>query len=369
MGLKDLIGKAKGIFDKIVDNNDNSEETEIEVSHENNSGEIQDIDQLENSLKNYSQALSLMENETDNKKVLVNSLKAQLEVISVAKNPSLGKSAFDLMIQSLNDAMEEIDDEKELRNIQKRAALMTNNMIFFFDAFLYYQEDRKSKQGQEYLNKACDTLATTANDIVKEIIENPAKIANMQALAFVSGKNLFKNIISQGWIQKILDFVFRAKRLEEFRNNYFDFLLTVIEKLERYKELFGRSVVLAEMINNKKEAIAEYYNPIPKGPDPESFAPVILWPTLSILAIIIILFIILGIMKLINLTPADLDNAESKLWTAIKYCGIADGAALIITSLINIFRKIAYNASVNKCLKNRDKMAYAFSQIADGFYS
>jgi len=358
---KEIVGNTKAVFGK---SNINSN-IEAEELPQGNVVEIQDIDNLESTLKQYSSTMAALSKETNNKIVLVNSLKAQLEVISVAKNPSLCKSAFDLMIQSLSDAAGEIDDDKELRNIQKRAALMTNNMIFFFDAYIHYQEDKKSKEGQELLSKACDTLATTTNDIIKEIASNPIIISNVGFLVFVSGKNLFKNIISEGWLKRILDFIFKVNRLEELYSNYYDFLLTSIEKLERHKRLFGRSVVLAEMIHNKKRQLAEYYNPIPVEPD--NYLSVILWPTLSILVIIIILFIILGILKLINLTPANLDNAVNKLWTAIKYSAIADGVALVVTSIITIIRKIAYNASVKKCLRNRDLMENEIAKLADFF--
>jgi len=370
---KEIVGNTKAIFGKSnINSNIEAEETEYEEVEaeelqQGNIVEIQDMDYLESTLKNYSTTLETLSKETDNKVVLVNSLKAQLEVISVAKNPSLCKSAFDLMIQSLSDAAEEVDDDKELRNIQKRAALMTNNMIFFFDAYIHYQEDKKSKEGQELLGKACDTLATTTNDIIKDIAKNPTIISNVGSLAFVSGKNLFKNIISEGWLKKIIDFIFKAKKMEELYSNYYDFLLTAIEKLERHKRLFGRSVVLAEMIHNKKKQIAEYCNPIPVEPD--DYVSSILWPTLSILGIIIILFIILGIIKLINLTPANLDNAVKNLWTAIKYSAIADGVALVVTSIINIIRKISYNASVKECFRNRELMENKFAKIADLLYS
>ena len=89
------------------------------------------------------------------------------------------------------------------------------------------------------------------------------------------------------------------------------------------------------MIHNKKEETAEYRNPIPV--DPGKYARVILWPTLSILAVIIVLFI------------------------------VADGAALVVTSIITIIRKIAYNSSVKKCLKQREEMEAEFTEIAELF--
>jgi len=268
------------------------------------------------------------------------------------------------MLQSLSDAMEEVDNNRELRSIQKRAALMTNNMIFFFEAYLSFKEDKHSKEGQALLGKACETLATTANGIFDEIRNNPI---NLGILPVVSGKQLLLNIIKEGWFNKILDFIFKAKRMEELWNSYYDFLISVVDKLKRYKHLFGRSLVLAEMINNKKEAIAIYAYPEPLEPD--NYASVILWPTLSILVIIIILFIVLGIVKLINLTPANLNKTVNSLWTAIKYSAIADGVALFVTSIINIIRKISYKASVKQCLKYRNRVEANCTEIAELFYS
>jgi hypothetical protein len=370
MGLFDIGKKAlKIVSGTLIDSDSNVEDSQnneptTAIETVNDSNTITDIDQLESKLKDYSQTLSKLSNETNNKIVLANSLKAQLEVINAAKNPTLCKSAFDLMLQALNDAAEEIDDDKELRNIQKRAALMTNNMIFFFDAYLCYKENKQSKEGQALLSKACDTLATTANGIFDDIKNNPFNIGN---IPFVASKQLFSNIIKDGWFNKILDFIFKARRIEELRNSYYDFLISVIDKLKRYTHLFGRSLVLAEMINNKKEAIAIYAYPEPLESD--NYASVILWPTLSILVIIIILFIILGIVKLINLTPANLDKTVKSLWTAIKYSAIAEGVALIVTAIINIIRKISYKASVKRCLKHRNRVEANCTEIAELFYS
>jgi hypothetical protein len=77
----------------------------------------------------------------------------------------------------------------------------------------------------------------------------------------------------------------------------------------------------------------------------------------------------LGIVKLINLTPANLDKTVNGLWTAIKYSAIADGVALFVTSIINIIRKISYKASVKQCLKNRNGLEASCTEIAELFYS
>lgn len=327
---------------------------------------IVDLDQLESQIKNYSQTLITLSTETDHKKVLVNSLKAQLEVISVAKNPTLCKSAFDLMLQSLNDAAEEIDNEKELRNIQKRAALMTNNMIFFFDSYLYFRQDKQSKEGQAVLNKACDTIATTVNDIFDNIKNDPSIILQKEKFILVSGKLLFENILKEGkgFFKAIRNLLFGKKELEKLKESYYDFLISAIEKLDRYKRLFGRSVVLAEMIRNKSDDIVQYSFPFPEEPkDEELLEEDHFIPALIILGITAVLFIALGVVKLLNY-----ENVANWLWTAVKYSGIVTVVAFIIPFIIYGFKKISYMFSVKRCLKNRAYLEAELDRIARLFY-
>jgi hypothetical protein len=53
------------------------------------------------------------------------------------------------------------------------------------------------------------------------------------------------------------------------------------------------------------------------------------------------------------------------MWVAIKYSGIADGASLILTSIITIIRKIVYKISVKSCLKRRASLSQQYQEIAD----
>jgi hypothetical protein len=153
-------------------------------------------------------------------------LKAQLEVVRVIQNPTLCSSAFDLLIETFNIAEQELDDEKVIRTIRRRVALMINSIIFFLDAYLCYQEDKHSKEGQALLKKGCDTLATTANELIQEVWGNPdiLKGGNLHlGLGLVAGEELFKSIIDQGLIAKILYFIFGKKNPEKCRTDYYTF--------------------------------------------------------------------------------------------------------------------------------------------------
>jgi len=262
---------ATGVGDKITDafvaksDYENDEEKTVagnsapEVTEQQqNQAEITDLDQLETKLKSFLDIASAEEENYG--KVLVNSLKAQLEVVHAVKNPTMCKSAFDIMIQTLYDAAEELGDGAELRNIQKRAAMMTSNMIFFFDAYLCYQKDKRSKEGQELFKKACVMLADTANGVFQEAVKNPALVVKTKGLSLlkVAGDKIHESFVKRGGlIDSIVDFLSSGKRLEEFKANYNEFILSVVEKIERYKHLFGESVILAELINNKKKTILE----------------------------------------------------------------------------------------------------------------
>jgi hypothetical protein len=373
----DKVQKTAGVIDQSVDvvnkirgkgqPDNNGEAENLPVPAETAlAAELTTPDQIEGTLNNYMNAI-VSQKETDTNKILADMLKAQLEVVRVMKNPTLCNSAFDLLIETLNITEQELNDEKAIRTIRRRVALMINNIMFFLDAYLCYQEDKHSKEGQDLLKKGCDTLATTTNELIQEVRGNPAILrGGALGLGLVAGEKLFKSIIDQGFIAKILDFIFRKKKLEKYRADYYTFMDSAIEKLNRYKSLLGKSVVLSEFIHNQKDKTAEYFNPLPVEPE---YKGVILIPTLSILGIIAVEFIILGVIALIDLTPADLSGAKINMWVAIKYSGIGDGASLVITSIVTIIRKIAYNASIKKCYKRRDVLRSHYEEIADSIAS
>jgi len=349
--------------------------------------EITSIEELESKLRDCYGTLSSAE--MDHKKVLVNSLKAQLEVISVAKEPTLCKSALDLMLQALSDAADDMPEGKELRNIQKRTALMVNNMIFFFDAYLKYLEayvddledkmeikrlDKKAEvinemlagreemisDGQRLLEKAFNTLADTTNEMFNEVAKigtastqgnaipttAVASVIGFSAPQVVVGKFLFDNFIKTGpqvynyfakknlmrekqelkkellEAERLLD----EKRLREQRlqlkkleNGYYNFLVSVADKLKRYKYLFGKSVVLAEMINNKKEDLANFLNPKENKKAHWDWG---IWSTpwmiigIGMFCILVILAVSFGMVKWTNLPTLAVDK-----WLLLKFIG------------------------------------------------
>jgi hypothetical protein len=368
MGIFDKVFKKAGEkFDNILNKNDQTllpTSTAAEAATVSGPEELITPDQIQDKFK---KCLDIVTEENDGKKLLAGMLKAQLEVIQSIKNPTLCNSAFDLLIETLNIAEMELIDEKELRQVQTRVSLMINSIVFFLDAYLCYMEDKHSKEGQELLKKGCNALATTANELIQEVsISNLPNIALRGGPVLVVAEKLFKNIVKEGFITKVLDFIFKGERLEKHRNDHYTFLDSAIEKLKRHKNILGKSVILSELVHNQKDKLAEHFNPLPIEP---RYKSIILIPTLSILGVIILMFIILGIIWLINLTPANLDNAANNMWAAIKYSGLADGASLVLTTIITIIRKIAYNVSVNNCFKRRYELSNYYAEIADSLAS
>jgi len=95
----------------------------------------------------------------DNDSALAYAIKAQLQVLEVLNSPAMTSSCFDLMIEALYKALQKTPDEQQKKELQGRAAIMAQSMIFFMEAKLRFAEDRHSKEAKALLSKGCSLLA------------------------------------------------------------------------------------------------------------------------------------------------------------------------------------------------------------------
>jgi hypothetical protein len=351
MGLFDGIKK---FFNEVFDNEDTEENNDtaegaVYGSAEKKTGEITTIDQLESKLQDSLDIVSL---KGDNGAALAHVFRAQLQVIQVLKDPRLCNSAFDLLLESLNEVSQTASTETMVE-MQRKTVLMVNSMLFFMEAYVIYKEHQLSRDAEDLLNKASDMLAQTATE----------SLAGFGAV--IVGPVLVKNIITSGFLGKVVGVIAAFFSGDKLRREYYDFLIKSFEKMERNRELLGKSLLLSELIHNKKEELAEYIYPPPDRPsytgffDIDEFLP---WPMIIIFIVIVVFFLALGVTSLLHISAA-----VQWLWTAIKYAGIAEGAAILLIPAVNLCRFIAYKAAVSACLGNRAKAIAYFERIADSF--
>jgi tetratricopeptide (TPR) repeat protein len=195
----------------------------------------------------------------DTGEALTYAVEAQLQVLDTLNSPSMASGTFDLMIESLHHALELTDDPAQRKDLQKRAAIMANSLVFFMEAKLRYEENKHSQEGKALLEKGCSLLADSASTIMTGGLKAGVKI--------VGGK-LFDNLMQDdSFFSMLWDFINRKERIEKAQSEFNEFLANFIDKLGRHRNLFGKSVALSELVYQYKDKlIARTGYPKPPAP-------------------------------------------------------------------------------------------------------
>jgi hypothetical protein len=216
--------------------------------------------ELTNNLANVSTIPELsafltdLKNRQDGESALAYALKAQLQVLTVVQHPKLSSSPFDLMLESLKLAVQRAENENQKANFQQKAAVMTNSMVFFMEAKLHYEGDKWKKEGQDILKEACEMLAESACALALAPVGGGV-VAVTKKLA----SSLFQDILSNrgGFIKRIMDWFNKKENLAAYQAEFYSFLESAFDKLMKYKNLFGSSSILRNLVLNHKDALME----------------------------------------------------------------------------------------------------------------
>ncbi|MDH8702755.1 hypothetical protein M2138_002126 [Dysgonomonadaceae bacterium PH5-43] len=193
----------------------------------------------------------------DSDSALSFALNAQLQVITVVQRINLASSPFDLMLESLKNAVQKSTTEQMKEEYQRRAAIMVNSMIFFMEAKMYYEEDKWEKEGQNILKEGCKMLAETTTDLALTSVTGgviPSGFTNSLA------NKLLSDIVSNrgGLISRVIDWVAKSDRIENNKIEFYQFLETSFDKLSKYHSLFGNSLLLHNLILRYKNNLKIY---------------------------------------------------------------------------------------------------------------
>ncbi|MCL2845013.1 MAG: hypothetical protein FWE23_06135 [Chitinivibrionia bacterium] len=216
------------------------------VVSEDEIANIVSIDSLEN-------LLTKIQNSENADEVLTHSIEAQLQVIKVLNSPEMASSPFDTMIAQLNRAVKFAANEEQKEDIQTRASIMANNIVFFMEAKLKYEEDKNSQEGRELLKQGCVLLAESSVSMAIPPLKATG-VAKMVAA------NMFKNAVSGGsdsFLSKVIGWWGKKKDLEKSKAEFQRFVALSVDKINKYHNLFGESIILSELVERYKPILIE----------------------------------------------------------------------------------------------------------------
>lgn len=193
-------------------------------------------------------------------KALAKAIEAQLKVLSVVKTPTLLSSCYNTILAALNDSITLVRTEEEKENHRRNAGLMLHSLVFFQEAQLSYEEKNHDKESEELLNIAANELQESVTSVALAAIPYVGQGAVVKKIVMkVAIEKACSGIKNTNFMARFLQFLFKKKNLEQQRKDFYTFLISAFDKLNRYKKNFGTNqFILAEMIRDYKDKIIPY---------------------------------------------------------------------------------------------------------------
>lgn len=181
-------------------------------------------------------------------------INAQMMVIKYVQSPSLIDTTFDSLIYSLKKSLKAAESKDIALRIQEQFSLMIQNYVFFLDARLQYSLDEHKREGQQLLCEAGDMLATS----VMKAAELSAT-GNVSDIGNIVVQNVFQpsSPTEKSFFSKIVNWFIEEDNTSNQKNDFYQTLISLFDKMSRYHKAIGKSMLIAEMIKRYAPAIAQ----------------------------------------------------------------------------------------------------------------
>lgn len=198
--------------------------------------EIKSLEEMESFLENLQATAS---------DSLAAALSAQLQVIRYVSSSQLVGTTFDTLFKNLKKAKEYAATPKERDMIMEKGSLMIQNYVFFMKAKLVYAIEDNKREGQKLFEEAGMQLSKSVVDIGTACYTGGAN------LSIAVANNLFQNSEKNlGLFARFLNWWNKEEINLEKQEEFYKSLELLIEKLNRNKEVIGKSDIIAGLVEN-----------------------------------------------------------------------------------------------------------------------
>jgi hypothetical protein len=231
---------------------------------------INDLNDLKNRIK-IAQTCSVNE-------ALQYMFKAQLAVLDSIFTRNAMLSLVDLLFQNLKHVIDNTTNPQELDSFKEKAALMLYSMVSFAEAQVHYDKNKWDAEGIALLKEGCAKVAyisahlllavvtsgassavsagaSTASKVASAGASVASKAALAKTLEVTLKENLFNDITRKQNKEFFNRFVTFMRKRNEKKETLLQFIHGLIQKLDRYTDMFGHSIILAEIVERYKDEL------------------------------------------------------------------------------------------------------------------
>jgi hypothetical protein len=196
-------------------------------------------------------------------------ISSQLEIIKFIQSPTLMTTIFDNILLNLHNILKNESIESEQEWIKQQSSLIIQNFIFVMHYSLLVRIKEKKKEGDLLLKD----LGYQIGESINKTLKKSANINNLINDAASSGGNLpamlalnFSTSITEALtdgghnstLNKAISYFIENKSFEKEKFLFFNMVHQTIQKLERNYLLFGKQIIIYEMLFNYANHIELY---------------------------------------------------------------------------------------------------------------
>lgn len=159
---------------------------------------------------------------------------------------------FDTFFESIRKSKIFAKNEIEKRQAEERASLMIHNFIFFMKAKIVIEKENNKKEKLKIYEEAGKELTKSLTAICSSILSQSQGVP-----IIINSKNLFDKE-SQNFLARLFSWFVSKEEKEEVKRKEKEFFLTLerlIIKLDKKRDIIGKSNLIAGIIENYKDEL------------------------------------------------------------------------------------------------------------------
>lgn len=182
-------------------------------------------------------------------------LAANIQVLKFVSSPELIASNYDLIFANIGKALKSSRNEFEKNQIRERGTVMIHNMMFFMNAKLKFAQDRNKEEARQLL---ADGSKMLANSVTQLMSASPAG-ASMKVVLASTVTNFFQvDNSGGGFFERVISWWNKEQDNENKEREFNTSLQLLFEKLERFKNMIGKSDMISGMIDTYRDRLASF---------------------------------------------------------------------------------------------------------------
>lgn len=249
---------------------------------------------------------------------LKKSIKAHLSILKIIDNPRLIEPCIDNILENLHQGIEMASTEDEIKFLRSQCSNILQTILLYVHAKLLMSKASHKERGLELIKMGdqqyFDCFVTLSSGIALGTgIAPPSEHLRLlgKGKDFLQS-NFLKKSENTNESFKIFEFIKGYKTFKDFENEFYLTLDNIFEKLFRYRDLLGKSIILSELIrNHHKDMILHFTKAQKRNATISKFTSSV---SLVILSSIVLAFYLLAhIIDLISFFYLDL-TSYFNLW-------------------------------------------------------